>query len=200
MVLICLLIIVISLQLRCQPLNMLCKNAPTYKYIRSILFSIAVLAGVPLYAQSIGPSAIDAAGNSITTGGITYEYAIGQPGNNSTFTSASLVVTPGVLQPVINTTGILPDAGLSAQLQVYPDPLETMLFIQPAFKGGGTLQSGLYDASGKLVLRQDALLKTGGERQALDVTQLAAGNYLLQVKWLCAGATSTAAYKLQKLR
>ncbi len=179
---------------------MLCKKLFAYTSCRLLaLTGLLLLSDAHVYGQIIGPTAIDAAGTSVTAGGITYEYAIGQFLADSTFTSNLLIVTPGVLQPV-NTTGISPSAILPAQLQVYPDPVQTMLFIQPAFSSGGKLIYGLYDAAGKQVLRQEAILKTGGERQALNVSHIVAGQYILQVTWLSAGTTSAVGYKVQKLQ
>jgi len=153
----------------------------------------------PAYAQSLGPAAIDAAGASFSSGAFSYEYAIGQVGADNTHISAALVLTPGVLQPQTNTTGISQNAIAATSLQVYPDPVESTLFIQPAFGNRGKLQMGLFDAAGKLVRRQEIQLETGAELQKMDVTPFAAGNYLLQVTWGSGGESYTSGYKLQKL-
>ena len=164
-----------------------------------LLLSLMLCTATFVHAQSIGPSAIDAAGGSVSAGGNTYEYAIGQVVAGNTFTAASLVVTPGVLQPV-STTGVTLPAIAQADLKVFPSPAETTLYLQPAFSGSGSLQYSLYDAAGKLVLSHTVILKSGTERQVLNVAQIAAGQYMLRAMWLQAGITYTSGYKVQKLR
>src|SRR5689334_18505096 len=103
--------------------------------IKNCLLLGAVLCiGSALQAQSIGPSALVAAGNSATTGTLTHEFALGQltPGNS--YISSGLVVTPGVLQPAA-ATGIAPRTITEADLKVFPSQVESSLFLQPAFSG-----------------------------------------------------------------
>ena len=164
-----------------------------------LMLGLGACAATPLHAQSIGPSAIDVAGGSTTAGSIIHEYAIGQVVAGNTFTAADLIVTPGVLQPAFSTAGITPAPGMLADMQVYPSPVETMLYLQPAFSGKGTLQYSLYDAGGRQVLQQEAILISGQERQSLQVAAFPAGQYVLQVTWLQLGKTDVATYKVQKL-
>ena len=164
-----------------------------------LLAGAFLFTGAPLYAQSIGPSTIDAAGRSFTGGGVTYEYAIGQLITANTFISPTLVITHGVLQPN-NATGIADQMISAESLQVYPSPVENTLFLQPAFNAGGTLQYGLYDAAGKMVMSRETHLKNGTERQELTVSHIAAGQYFLNVTWIQAGVSYASAYKLQKLQ
>jgi hypothetical protein len=170
------------------------------KWNKSLLLAGAVLfAGCPLLAQSIGPSTIDAAGNSYTAAGTTYEYAIGQLIAANTFTSPALVITHGVLQPS-SASGIAGNMIPAESLQVYPSPVENSLFLRPAFSAGGTLKYGLYDAAGKLIMSHERLLKNGSEPQELSVGHIAAGQYLLNVSWHQGDKTYISAYKLQKLQ
>ena len=180
---------------------MLCKK-PVACIKKSLLLAGALLfTGASLYAQSIGPSTIDAAGISMTAGsGITYEYAIGQIAVDDALISPTLVVTPGVLQPQTSTTGISVNPLTSAGLKVFPAPVQSTLFIQPDFRTGGKLQLALYDVTGRLLRRQDVGLNTGGERQSMDVSSFSAGHYMLQVIWISGGITYASGYKLQKLQ
>lgn len=164
------------------------------------LLGLALCCAAGAHAQSIGPSIIDAAGGSATAGGNTYEYAIGQTFAGSTFVSATLVVTPGVLQPLDNVTGIHTPGFAAGDMHVYPNPVTTILYLQPAFSGKGVLVCQLYDAAGKLVLRREQALATGSELQTVDIAALAAGQYVLNVTWQQGGLTRTAGYKVQKLK
>ena len=164
-----------------------------------LLFGSFLCALTNVNAQSIGPSALTAAGNSTSIAGTIQEYAIGQPMSGVTYSSGSLVVTPNVLQPAV-ATGVnsLPIA--LSSLNVFPSPMEQTLFLQPSFNAGGTLRYSLFDAAGKLIADEEAKLATGTEQQSIDVTRLAAGQYMLQVQWSQAGNIYSRGYKLQKLR
>jgi hypothetical protein len=166
-----------------------------------ILLTTGLLAcGAAAHAQSIGPSTIDAAGSSVTVGGNTFEYAIGQVMDGSTLNAgSSVVITPDVIQPA-STTGVNDNTIGTNELQVFPSPVETTLFLKPAFNGGGSLQYKLFDAAGKLVLSKEARLQLGNEQQELDVAKLAVGQYTLQVVWNKSNTAYTAGYKIQKLK
>lgn len=164
-----------------------------------LLFGSSLCAIVNVNAQSIGPSSLTAAGNSVDAGGVVHEYAIGQTMPGATLYASNLVITPDVLQPAA-TTGIdRPGIPLS-DLQVFPSPMESTLYIRPSFKAGGTLQYSLYDAAGKQITNQEAALISGSEQQTISVERLAVGQYVLQVSWIQQEATYTSSYKLQKLK
>jgi hypothetical protein len=167
-----------------------------------IILTLGVVAGLAYasHAQSIGPAVLDVAGGSNTTAGITHEYAIGQVVAGNTYSSASLIVTPGVLQPITESTGVSQHVISGLDLRVYPAPVETVLFLQPAFKGGGRLSYSLYDMAGRMLLQQESVLVTGAEQQSIDVRALPAAQYSLQVTWQQAGQSTSTSYKIQKLR
>lgn len=151
-------------------------------------------------AQSIGPSTLDATGGSAVISGNTYEWAVGQMTSMNTYSSANLVVTPGVLQPAPVPEGIA-DAGSIQGISIFPNPASTDLFVAPAFGRRGALQMQLLDAAGRVVRRQEAELTTGDERQAIPMQSLAAGSYLLRLVWTPDGAAATVgAYTVQKLQ
>ncbi len=151
-------------------------------------------------AQS-GPSVLDAAGGSKTiSSGDTYEYAIGQTITGAGYTSSSLVITPGVLQPTDKSTGVKSSGIAADELKVFPSPADHTLYLQPGFAGGGTLQYKLLDVAGNTVMQGEALLRNGTERQSLEVSPLAAGQYMLQVLWNKGGQQYAAGYKIQKLK
>jgi hypothetical protein len=164
-----------------------------------LLLMPALMIAANVSAQSVGPSELNASGGSATVGGNTFEYALGSVVATPAFSSASLVITPGVLQPSIN--GVKVETIAVGSLQVYPTPMDQILHIEPAFRSSGSLEYRLVDAAGKLVLNRTVRLSTGSERQALDVRELAAGNYFLQVSWTGTNAAEQrTAFKLQKLK
>jgi hypothetical protein len=103
-----------------------------------------------------------------------------------------------VLQPT-TSTGINATAGGLDGLQVYPSPVENTLFIQPAFRNGGTLHYTLLDAAGKTVRTGETKLSSGKERQDIDVSAIAAGQYILNIQWQAGSSQSAGTYKVQKL-
>jgi len=152
-------------------------------------------------AQSIGPSTLNTAGGSQTIAGNTYEYAIGDVVAGNTYDGPGLVVTPGVLQPMVeDPSGInqpLIDAGA---LNVFPNPVEQVLFMQPDFKKGGILEYVLADVQGRVMLQGRAALGQGNERQQINMNHLAAASYNLNVVWKQAGKTYVRSYKIQKIK
>lgn len=166
-----------------------------------VLLGMSACTALTASAQSIGPSAITAAGNSTATSSLTHEYAVGQVVVSNTFSSTALVVTPGVLQPVIAASNsITPQSLTLAEMNVFPNPVESDLFMQPGFTGAGMLSYSLYDAAGKLVMMREVALTSGVERQSILMTPFAAGQYSLQVAWRQGATTALGAYKVQKLR
>lgn len=167
-------------------------------------YKLLVLAALALSAdassQSLGPSELNATGASTSISGIVHEYAIGSVVATPAFSSANLVITPGVLQPD-QPTGIDKVPIAMDALRVFPSPMETVVHLDPAFNGGGSIGLRLLDASGKLVLSRNVKLSAGTERQSLDVSALAAGNYFLHVSWIATGETEQqSSFKLQKLK
>lgn len=166
---------------------------------------LLTLSGIALYciparAQSIGPSSINAAGGSGTISGNTYEYSIGTLALQQTYSSPSLIVTDGVLQPNIAPNSVAPPPIAAGQLSVYPNPVLSTLFVQPGFGKSGTLQYVLTDAAGKTVHTQSVALSLGTERQEINMSALAAGQYTLNVTWQQGGKNYATAYKVQKLQ
>lgn len=169
------------------------------KIFLRMLTLLAVVLPLMAKSQSVGPFALNATGGSATPGGNTYEYALGQVAAGGTVSGPGIVITPGVLQPEFKTTGVSSVVPIVA-LQIFPNPVEKSLFLQPAFGGSGLLQYSLYDAAGRLVLRRDAILHTGSERQTLDLSAMAAGQYQLQLVWQSGTGTAQSAYKIRKIR
>jgi hypothetical protein len=157
----------------------------------------------PAMAQSVGPSVLNAAGRSATISGNTYEYAIGTVPLMPTYSSSTLVVTGGALQPA-STTGIKDRMPALSGIQIFPNPVSTVLNVAPALGGRGLLQMRLFDATGKLVQVSEATLVTGTEQQTLNLNDLAASTYLLKLVWTpdahAASPASSATYTVQKLR
>lgn len=94
-----------------------------------LLISLGTSVALSSDAQNIGPSAIDAAGTSVTAAGITHDYAIGQVIAVPTYSTANFLVTPGVLQPQFSTTGVSTLPAAISGLSVFPNPAYDILYL-----------------------------------------------------------------------
>lgn len=183
----------------------------TLRYIVFILKSLIMAKFLPLcllcfgltiqvcQAQVTHSATINAAGGSAQLSGNTYEWSIGEMTLVNTAATANLVVTQGLLQPVLNTTNIKQPELTVDQLKVYPNPTKDIVFIKPNLKPNTSLIILVYDISGRAFLRSELVLKEGTEVQIIDLGTYAAGNYLLDIVTGAAGTQSRNAFKIQKL-
>ncbi len=169
--------------------------------MKRTLLILLMLAAIGAQAQSIGPKTLNATGGTVTISGNTYEWSVGEMTVINTASSSTLVVTQGVLQPTTPTTGIKKTESFTAQqLKVYPTPTQNTLFIQPDFNKSGQLQCYVTDAAGKEILKHEANLQTGNEKQQINMESLAAGNYMLVVLFSSNTDRFQTAFKVQKLQ
>ena len=170
------------------------------KHLLTCLFALLFLP-LAMHAQSIGPSEMNATGQSVFAGGNTYEYAIGTVVAGTTYESSSLIVTQGVLQPLIEEPSGVNEPGIpSDNLSVYPNPVQEKLFLKPAFGKKGKLEYVLLDGAGRTILRSSAALEHGNELQEIAMSSYAVGQYTLSVTWQQQGKSQSNAYKIQKIK
>jgi len=139
-----------------------------------------------IVAQSIGPQIINAAGNSATISGNTYEWSVGELVLVNTETSANFSVTQGTLQPLIieedTTINIGTDPKLSAnQINIFPNPTHNLVYIKPALKPHTDLYITVMDVHTRILITQKIFLETGTEQQEINLAGFAAGIYMLKV-------------------
>lgn len=133
-------------------------------------------------AQSIGPSTLDAAGGSANLSGNTYEWSVGDMAVISTYTSGSLVVTQGTLQPFDIPTGVNVIT-LDKQLKVYPNPAINTVLLDYNLESRGELSYVLQDINGKTILQQSLKVKPGESKEAINMAALASATYMLNVNY-----------------
>ena len=161
-----------------------------------MLFLLLCTTSSVLMAQST----LNAAGGETTIGGNTYEFSIGEMALVSTLSTASVIVTQGLLQPTPQWPTNTKDLIISKDvLKVYPNPASAIVNLQPQFSTGGTMQILLLNANGKTMLRKDYRLAAGREKQQIDISQYAQGNYILNVNFSNGKNKSKNSYKIQKL-
>jgi hypothetical protein len=66
-------------------------------------------------------------------------------------------------------------------VNVYPNPVENVLYIDYVLAESGTVEVSVLDLQGRLIERQSQDLQEGMQHQVYDVQNLAAGTYLLMV-------------------
>lgn len=169
---------------------------------QSTLLCLVLTYSCGSFAQSIGPSALNSTGRSTTFNGITIEQSIGGIISGNTFESSGLIVTPGILQPKLsppNSNGIN-DPKPSVEISVFPNPTEQMLFIQPGFLSKQFLDCTITDNLGRVLMARSFTLDKGNERQEINLSQLAASTYYLNLRWTQSNQDYTRSFKVQKTK
>jgi hypothetical protein len=160
---------------------------------------LSALAGMPtVRGQSITPDVINCTGGSGVIAGNTFEWSVGEI-MVSTFTSSSLVVTQGVLQPNPGSSSIAAAPTLTG-MNVFPNPAKSIVNIQFSAPDAGQLIYRLIDVAGRTITEHTSEVKPGEVMRQLDIEKLACANYMLQVFYRAEGkpeATNT--WKIQKL-
>lgn len=133
-----------------------------------------------VFAQTV----INTAGSQATINGQTHEYSIGEVVVHSV-TGSSLVVTHGLLQPKKATpaTGAVSRLISDQQLQLFPVPTADVLNLKGGFEKSGTLNISVYDMSGKIILKKDFLLASGGELNQMNMSEIAKGIYTIHAEF-----------------
>jgi len=165
-----------------------------------LLIPLLLMATIITKAQSIGPATFNVTGGSVVIGSNEYDWSIGEMTMVSTFSSSSVVITQGVLQPYELTTGIVNTSVINGLL-VFPNPASSVLNIRYTSSSSGTLTCRLFDMAGRMILTNTTDVIPGITASQLNVSDLAVAQYLLEVTvGHSEGTTETNAYKIQKLQ
>ena len=163
-------------------------------------FAVSLLSAPLARGQSIWPSTLNAAGGSATVLGVQLEWSVGEMALVNTFSTPSIIVTQGVLQPENGVTAV-PEQTLASQLQIFPNPGSSVVNIRYTSAKEGKLSYSLLDMTGKLISSQKTEVKQGLNNQVIDISSLAAATYMLEVSMEATGnGTETTSYKIQKLQ
>ena len=169
-----------------------------------ILFGLLLsVAGLPdARGQSITPSILNATGGTATlSGGNTVEWSIGEMTMVSTFSSPSVIVTQGVLQPKDGTGTGISSVALTHDLVVFPNPANSIVNLKYTSASAGILTYKLMDITGRMVLTNTAEIKQGVTTEQMNISNLAAATYMLEVIFKADGAQEEmATYKIDKLK
>lgn len=152
--------------------------------IRNLLIAVALITiGITMAeGQTITRSSVDSQGETVTAGGVTLSYVIGEAiGDLLSNTAANKYLTAGFLQPDVEISQVL--ANNAKALALYPNPTNGGS-VKLAFNNvpDGTYTINLYDAAGKLLQTQSVnYSKTDYYFFPLDVSKYKGGTYFIQV-------------------
>lgn len=168
--------------------------------MRSII-TLGILTAVSLGGSSYGQDntfAINAAGGSNTIGANTYEWSIAEMTLVNTVEKSNLIVTQGLLQPMLSVVGILPDKQQLANISVFPNPTSDKVFIRLRGQEETNLEISVVDIRGRLLKHKETLLKSGMEQTEIDFNSFAAGIYMLSVSCEQNSKKSVSTFKIEK--
>lgn len=132
-------------------------------------------------AQSLGPATINAAGGSAAVAGNTHEWSVGEMVLVNTVTTTGLVVTQGILQPMLQVTGIHDNELALEGMSIYPNPASDQLSIKFNLARNLEVTLKLSDVSGRTQYVRKIKDHNGSELITMDFRPYASGVYLLQV-------------------
>jgi hypothetical protein len=145
-----------------------------------LLIAISLLGFVPLHAQSIGPSIINAGGGTATINGETYDYSIGEMTLVHTASAGGVIVTQGLLQPNAVQNSIA-EHSLNTFTNVYPNPTHDVLHIETQLQGLEKLNYRLWDIHGRLIIQKDVIDFEDIAHIELSLNGMAKGTYQLEI-------------------
>jgi hypothetical protein len=173
--------------------------------MKQVFIAIAAVAfcarSVSVSGQIMKPAIINATGGTGTANGKHFDYSIGEMTMVSTCSGAGLIVTQGLLQ-----TNLFPDLGLSNiryadAIRVFPNPASTVLNIRYTAAAAGRLNCRLMDMAGRLVMDRTDQIIQGVNMEELDVSEIAAAPYMLEVSFVAnGGSKSINSFKIDKLK
>ena len=168
---------------------------------RSLLLLTILTVVSAAFGQKNSPVTINAVGGQSVVNNNTYEWSIGELVLVNTFSSPSLVVTQGVLQPFQKDNSVDPAGNyLAANLKLYPVPTDATLYLQPNFSAGSKLNYVVQDVTGKQLLKKEVQLGTGIERQTINMSAFASATYIVTVQLTEQGKTYLQSFKVEKIK
>jgi hypothetical protein len=175
------------------------KNPYTYKsFFHKILVFGILLASFLFMPQTHAQQTLNVTGGTGTIGGDVFSYSIGEMLLVSTASTSNFYFTQGLLQNDDVNLKIHNSQYLSEGLEIYPNPVADVVFLQASFEDGGQFELKLYDLRGRMVGQKQAVLHTGKEKQQMDISMLQSGTYLLQAILKQDGQVYRHSFKLLK--
>jgi len=151
-----------------------------FALLASIFFSSV------LFAQAtVTPAVLNIGGgsNDNPASYYRYEWSIGEAASIETFSSPSLIVTTGVLQPGTSNPGLINNSSLwgTEEIKILLNPVTTQLEIDILSKQIGKVSMLLIDESGRMMGKKEFDYNGVGRIEKWDFSAFASGQYFLKI-------------------
>jgi hypothetical protein len=134
---------------------------------------------------TVTPQTVNVSGgyNDDPTSYYRYEWSIGESTVIQTYTSPTLIVTAGVLQPGTATPGLINNSTQwgTEEIKVFPNPVITELEVDILSKQVGKVNMMLYDALGRLLGTKQFDYNGVGQIVKWSFGSYSVGHYILKV-------------------
>ena len=159
------------------------------------LFIIGVLlAGMHAHAQTLSPEVQASSGDYSTSANASLSWTLGEVAVE-TYSSGSNIITQGFQQPELLITKV-EEAAAGIAVSIYPNPSAGQVSIAFSSTEARKVEMQVLDMSGKLVSKHEEALAQGAQTVSIDLTSLAAGQYMLKITDTKNNTRST--YNIQK--
>jgi hypothetical protein len=131
---------------------------------------------------------------------MTISYTIGEMPLVQSIKVNGLLITQGIMQPIVGIADTVYECFSQSEVKVYPNPNAGMFSLQLSLFKKGTVKTVLFDAVGKM-LQQDAFDYNTFTTKQYNIQKLASGQYFLQLFFTETGTSKAkkCAYTIQKL-
>ncbi len=155
----------------------------TLKYLLIFLFAFSSIS----YSQNLELVGLNSCGLEEPNGNINIAYSIGEIGFESK-SNALVLISYGVIQPIVETNTLIPDYKVDTNIKVYPNPTSDKISINMDKEYFIHLE--LFDLKGKRVSQKKGLY------QNLDISlrNYSSGVYFLELEH----ENKTTSYKIIK--
>ena len=170
----------ISPSLTCQYF----KSTNFYHYFRASLLLPLLLSGLFATAQNTYTSTVNIAGLSATVGDYRLDWSVGESAAITSMFNGDLVLTNGLLQYSVENqleANLVPSF-LTGEIIIYPNPVKNILNINILHANKGRHQLELLDVWGAKIKEVLVVYNGLGALQKWNLSGLAAGQYLLNIR------------------
>ncbi|HNS12873.1 MAG TPA: T9SS type A sorting domain-containing protein [Bacteroidia bacterium] len=132
-------------------------------------------------AQSLAPIVLSPAGSYQSNGGHSLSQTVGEMTMVQTFSSGASILTQGMQQPQSGSVRVPEYPNAAYSMEVFPNPGRGNFYIDFKTPSAASVRIRVLDIIGQMVKREEVQNLTGDQRQALDLTGMRNGAYMVQV-------------------
>jgi hypothetical protein len=145
------------------------------------------------------PSLINSSGGSATYHTVTYDWSVGEMAAIETFSTNTLIITQGFLQPfILKGTPVDQSVTDHKKIMVNPDYGKQTCSLETSFEKPGKLNYLIVDLNGRTLLKKEINLKELTFKESINLSIYPNGFYLLKVRFTTSDETITQTFKIQK--